>query len=419
VEMKNFSLSELASFDGENREEIYISFCGSVFDVSSRRDLYGRSPPGPYHIFAGRECSRALATMSLDPVDVGRSDLDNLETITAKASKSMNPEEVQAAVAKALQDWQSKLSETYIKVGVLSNDSKATDVGIKLPILSGLRGAEGSSMQQKLVEARRRGPLSLVTRKPRMYTQSGFLSAEECQGLISMILRQQEGSQFEKKVRAPLDVTDKFWSTKDRMFLQDIENRLADLIGSPAHADETCLVGTLTPPGGDSIADHLGLHVDTNAAHWRFCTAIIYLSSVSDGGHTVFPAAVEDGLPSEESEIAISAARTLLDLGIDHTDKARPSSASSCAAQELLAAASAGTGLAVTPETGTACIFWTRQDDGEIDPHSWHGGAPVLDDHSWKWTLQKFKEVPVWARGKHDVLAEFVRQTRLHVMSHV
>jgi len=81
-------------------------------------------------------------------VDVGRSDLDNLETITAKASKSMNPEEVQAAVAKALQDWQSKLSETYIKVGVLSNDSKATDVGIKLPILSGLRGAEGSSISK-------------------------------------------------------------------------------------------------------------------------------------------------------------------------------------------------------------------------------------------------------------------------------
>eukprot|EP00434_Breviolum_minutum_P017467 symbB.v1.2.015416.t1/scaffold1150.1/size135223/6 len=95
------------------------------------------------------------------------------------------------------------------------------------------------------------------------------------------------------------------------------------------HADETALVGTLTPPqASGGVSEHLGLHVDTNAAHWRFCTAIIYLSNLGpgiSGGETVFPAALDplvEGPPDEATERVIEAAGQLLDNKLDHTDKA-------------------------------------------------------------------------------------------------
>merc|ERR1712176_1552343 len=204
-----------------------------------------------------------------------------------------------------------------------------------------------------------------------------FLSPAECKSLIAMILQKQEGSHFEKKVRAPLETHDSHWTAEQKALIQSIEARLAALTGGPVHPDETALVGTLTPPDKgpeqqkSTVAEHLGLHVDTNAAEWRFCTAIIYLSSLADeweGGETIFPAALPlggEGLPSEVEERAIEAASALLELGIDHTDKALRLAATARAAEAaqalLTAAAPGGPGLRVRPEQGSVCIFWTRQ----------------------------------------------------------
>lgn len=228
------------------------------------------------------------------------------------------------------------------------------------------------------------------------------------------MLKRQDGMRFEKKVRVPL-ADDPIWSEEERSYLEDINARISSLTGSPPHKDEVVLVGMLTPGGSDgAISDHLGLHVDTNAAEWRFCTVIIYLSSVSDGGETVFPAAVSDNLPTEDEEVAVEAAGRLLSLGIDHTDRAETREAAS-AAKELLNAASMGTGLKMKPEEGSACVFWTRRDDGEIDCHSWHGGAPVPTG-GLKWTLQKFKEVPLDVRSDGVALADFCRRTRFSTL---
>lgn len=110
------------------------------------------------------------------------------------------------------------------------------------------------------------------------------------------------------------------------------------------------------------------------------------------------------------------AAGELLDRGLDHTDKALALETSQAqAARDLLRSADLGSGIRVAPQQGSMCIFWTRQDDGEIDRFSWHGGAPLLsslpgksDIFGWKWTLQKFKEVPlrasIWAHGLEFVL---------------
>ncbi|CAE8633781.1 unnamed protein product [Polarella glacialis] len=463
-----FSPSELSRYDGVHSTDIYISFRGRVYDVSSRSDMYGGSPPGPYHVLAGRECARALSTMSLALEDVGREDTEDLQNLIAKLEKAMNPVEVRAAVDRAAEEWQKKFDESYAVIGALQKPLPGQKVSAAklqqgfLNLVRSLRGGRGGAGTEQGgpaaafshaslhpapgrtppalgTKVESAGPFELVSRKPRIYLQRRFLSSAECRTLISMILHRQEGMRFDKKVRAPLEVSDEHWTEEQRSLILRIETRLAALTGGPIHDDEVALVGTLTPPDkslvatGSSctVAEHLGLHVDTNAAPWRFCTAIIYLSSLGDGlegGETVFPAALPLGgeaLPSEASERAVEAAGRLLELGIVHTDKALSPSAREAARELLDAARPEGPGLRVKPEEGSVCIFWTRQDDGEIDRFSWHGGAPVAQDAAggggqnsqpsdWKWTLQKFKEVPVSVRHNPGLLADFVRTTRFN-----
>mmetsp|Transcript_12020 Transcript_12020/g.37013 ORF Transcript_12020/g.37013 Transcript_12020/m.37013 type:complete len:113 (-) Transcript_12020:15-353(-) len=66
----------------------------------------------------------------------------------------------------------------------------------------------------------------------------------------------------------------------------------------------------------------------------------------------------------------------------------------------------ANRGLRVQPRTGALCLFWSLNDDGEIDATSWHGGARVVRGaprrdywDAGKWTLQSFREVPPRFRG--------------------
>ena len=69
-----------------------------VFDVSSRPDFYG--PGSGYHIFTGRDASRALATMNL------KEDASNID--------DLNEDQL-----KVLADWARKYLEKYPIVGVL------------------------------------------------------------------------------------------------------------------------------------------------------------------------------------------------------------------------------------------------------------------------------------------------------------
>jgi membrane-associated progesterone receptor component len=47
---------------------LYVAVKGDVFDVSEARSFYG--PGGGYALFAGRDASKCLATMSLEEVDL-------------------------------------------------------------------------------------------------------------------------------------------------------------------------------------------------------------------------------------------------------------------------------------------------------------------------------------------------------------
>lgn len=98
-----FTAEELSKYDGVKDEKIYFSVRGTVYDVTNASDFYG--PGCGYHVFAGKECSRALALMSLKPEDCN-SNLDDLDE----------------SKLKVLGDWKKKFDEKYEKVGMLAEE---------------------------------------------------------------------------------------------------------------------------------------------------------------------------------------------------------------------------------------------------------------------------------------------------------
>ena len=125
---KVFTPAELAPYDGVQKEQIYFSVRGKVYDVTDGKSFYGPGvcPIGSccqfagnhvamgvaiccmmysgsgYHIFAGKECSAALGKMSLKEEDVH----GNLEGLDEKQMETLS-------------GWQQKFDEKYPFVGRL------------------------------------------------------------------------------------------------------------------------------------------------------------------------------------------------------------------------------------------------------------------------------------------------------------
>jgi len=93
-----FTLEQLAQFNGEGGGDVYISVKGVIYNVTPAKEFYG--PGGSYHVFAGRECARALASMKVD-ADFCDDQLEGLD------EKSL----------KILDDWIKKFDDKYTVVG--------------------------------------------------------------------------------------------------------------------------------------------------------------------------------------------------------------------------------------------------------------------------------------------------------------
>jgi len=100
---KTFSLDTLSKYDGQNDSPVYISLKGTVFDVSSRKDMYG--PGGGYNIFAGKDASYSLAKMTLAPEDTNKFDC----SLTEDEQNTLNK-------------WIETYREKYPVVGKLVDD---------------------------------------------------------------------------------------------------------------------------------------------------------------------------------------------------------------------------------------------------------------------------------------------------------
>ncbi|KAK9808787.1 hypothetical protein WJX72_003685 [[Myrmecia] bisecta] len=108
---------------------IYFAVRGKVYDVTKGADFYG--PGGAYHVFAGRECSRALGKMSTSEADC----TDKLDDLTKRE-------------LDILADWEKKFEEKYTVVGkvVPLTELTLTELGAydgskpELPIYLSVRG---------------------------------------------------------------------------------------------------------------------------------------------------------------------------------------------------------------------------------------------------------------------------------------
>ena len=97
----DLTIEELQRYDGSNVAlPVLIAAKGRVFDVTKGRDFYGKG--GPYNCFAGIDCSRALAKVSLDPKDL-----------------NANCAELYAAERDVLNDWVRKFEDKYPEVGIV------------------------------------------------------------------------------------------------------------------------------------------------------------------------------------------------------------------------------------------------------------------------------------------------------------
>mmetsp|Transcript_10320 Transcript_10320/g.18192 ORF Transcript_10320/g.18192 Transcript_10320/m.18192 type:complete len:154 (+) Transcript_10320:69-530(+) len=97
--MRRFTAAELREYDGKDDKPVYLALRDIVFDVSKGRSFYG--PGGGYEMLGGRDASRALALMSMDPKDVENPSLDGLD---AKAHQQLD-------------EWIEKLKAKYPIIG--------------------------------------------------------------------------------------------------------------------------------------------------------------------------------------------------------------------------------------------------------------------------------------------------------------
>ncbi|RUS78486.1 hypothetical protein EGW08_013733, partial [Elysia chlorotica] len=64
-----YTAEELMKYDGSNENEaILMGIKGVVFDVSEGKRFYGKE--SPYNILVGKDSTRAVAKMSLEPSDM-------------------------------------------------------------------------------------------------------------------------------------------------------------------------------------------------------------------------------------------------------------------------------------------------------------------------------------------------------------
>ena len=76
AEERDYTVAELAEHDGSDPgKPLLLAIRGYVYDVGRGRDFYG--PGGPYGMFAGKDCTRALAKVAFDP-ELFTADLDGL-----------------------------------------------------------------------------------------------------------------------------------------------------------------------------------------------------------------------------------------------------------------------------------------------------------------------------------------------------
>ena len=100
---KEFTYEELRKYNGVDDEKIYTCLYDTVFDITTGRGFYG--PGGSYHIIAGKNGSKILGKMKLEPGFV-----ENPVDLSDLTEKERG----------VLDDWFAKFQSKYPVVGKVS-----------------------------------------------------------------------------------------------------------------------------------------------------------------------------------------------------------------------------------------------------------------------------------------------------------
>mmetsp|Transcript_8943 Transcript_8943/g.20149 ORF Transcript_8943/g.20149 Transcript_8943/m.20149 type:complete len:451 (+) Transcript_8943:96-1448(+) len=266
------------------------------------------------------------------------------------------------------------------------------------------------------------GPLRMVSREPLVFDMESFLSPEAC-----ALAPSSPGVQLAFRERVAVRLFDGQSSPRDGLRFNSASS------GDAWHDAYSMGPADAAAAGSSSSSSSVfpdGVHVDTNnGCLFRHCTCILYLNDVPDalGGATLFPLAADRqfGAPpaggaspgqllkhegrAGQGESLLAASRQLLEADIMHTRSCGTERQSGATLQPYADAlelsvqdqtsgfgswgaagengadeghegheASRGC-LRVQPKVGRLCIFFTRLQDGSVDPLSWHGGERIRD----------------------------------------
>ena len=92
--MQTYNQEQLEKF-GKDSEKILLALNGNVYDVSDGKEFYGKN--GPYYMFAGKDATFGLGSMSLTTTKIDR--------------------ELTESEKKIVMDWERRFKLKYKIVG--------------------------------------------------------------------------------------------------------------------------------------------------------------------------------------------------------------------------------------------------------------------------------------------------------------
>mmetsp|Transcript_7205 Transcript_7205/g.18607 ORF Transcript_7205/g.18607 Transcript_7205/m.18607 type:complete len:365 (+) Transcript_7205:240-1334(+) len=210
-------------------------------------------------------------------------------------------------------------------------------------------------------------PFQVLSWYPRIVLFPKFLDHDKCDHVVEIGKKKLHGSSLSLRKGETVEGTRDIRTSSGTFLsrgsdpkgvLAEVEDRIAAWTSVPAGHGEP--FNLLRYEQGQHYDSHYDVFDETYGPQQsqRMATVLVYLSTVEEGGETVFPLEGEDGMQRLR--------------GIDYK--------------------SCDMGFKYKPVKGDAVLFYSLHPNGTIDKHSLHGGCPVHKGEKWvmtKWIRDK------------------------------